>query len=298
MYDAIIVGGGPAGLSAALILGRCRRRVLLVDAGRQRNLSSAHMHGYLTRDGIPPSDFLETARAELAPYDVVLCNNTVREGRGFDGHFEITLDDGTRHEGRKLLLATGVSDQLPKVAGIEEFYGKSVHHCPYCDGWENRDKPLAVYGQERLGVGLAISLKSWTPDVVLCTDGPARLPAKDRERLKHHGIPIRKEKIARLEGANGQLRRIVFERGEALERAGMFFHTGQNQASHLPSDFDCTFDQKGAIETDRLEHTCVNGLYVAGDASRDVQLVIVAAAEGAKAAFAINTSLQDEENRI
>ncbi len=296
MYDAIIVGGGPAGLSAALILGRCRRRVLVIDAGHQRNLWSDHMHGYLTRDGIPPGDFLATARRELEPYGVVLCQNTVVAARKVGEHFEVTLDDGTRHQGRKMLLATGVTDRKPELDGIDDFYGKSVHHCPYCDGWENRDRPIAVYGQQRKGVGLAISLKTWSPDVVLCTDGPARLSAVDRERLHGFQIPVRKQKILRLEGKDGRLERIVFEAGEPLERAAMFFNTGQDQASTLPQDFHCNFDGKGAVETNRLEGTCVPGLYVAGDASRDVQLVIVAAAEGAKAAFAINCSLQDEEH--
>ncbi|MDQ6700075.1 MAG: NAD(P)/FAD-dependent oxidoreductase [Acidobacteriota bacterium] len=296
MYDAIIVGGGPAGLSAALILGRCRRSVLVIDAGRQRNLWSDNMHGYLTRDGIPPLDFLETARRELEPYEVVLCKNTVVAARKVAEHFEVTLDDGTRHEARRMLLATGVTDRKPELAGIDDFYGKSVHHCPYCDGWENRDRPIAVYGRQRKGVGLAISLKTWSPDVVLCTDGPARLSAADRERLDRFQIPIRKEKILRLEGNDGRLERIVFEKGEPLERAAMFFNTGQDQASTLPQDFHCNFDRRGAVATNRLEGTCVSGLYVAGDASRDVQLVIVAAAEGAKAAFAINCSLQDEEH--
>lgn len=296
MYDAIIVGGGPAGLSAALILGRCRRRVLVIDAGHQRNLCSGHMHGYLTRDGISPADFLASARRELEPYDVVLCQNTVVAGRCIKERFEVTLEDGSRHAGRKMLLATGVTDRIPEIAGINEFYGKSVHHCPYCDGWENRDRPIAVYGKQRKGVGLAISLKTWSSDVVLCTDGPARLSVADRERLSRFNIPVRKQKILRLEGKDGRLERIVFEKGEALDRAAMFFNTGQEQASTLAKDFHCTFNRKGAVETNRLEGTCVAGLYVAGDASRDVQLVIVAAAEGAKAAFAINCSLQDEES--
>ncbi len=296
MYDAIIVGGGPAGLSAALILGRCRRRVLLIDAGHQRNLCSGHMHGYLTRDGISPAKFLETARRELAPYDVVLCENTVVASRCVNKHFEVTLDDGSRHEGRKMLLATGVTDRKPEIAGFDDFYGTSVHHCPYCDGWENRDRAVAVYGRQRKGVGLALSMKTWTSDVVLCTDGPARLSAADRERLQRFDIPVRKQKILRLEGRDGRLARVVFEKGEALDRAAMFFNTGQDQASTLAKDFNCRFNRKGAVETNRLEGTCVPGLYVAGDASRDVQLVIVAAAEGAKAAFAINCSLQDEEH--
>ena len=146
------------------------------------------------------------------------------------------------------------------------------------------------------GLDWAVSLKTWSADVVLCTDGPARLSVADRERLQRFHIPVRKQKIRRLEGTKGRLERIVFEKGEPLERAAMFFNTGQDQGSTLPKDFHCEFNRKGSVETNRLEGTCVPGLFVAGDASRDVQLVIVAAAEGAKAAFAINCSLQDEEH--
>ncbi len=295
MYDVIIVGGGPAGLSAALVLGRSRRAVLLCDAGKQRNLWSDHMHGFLTRDGMPPCDFLEAARAELVPYGVEQRRVMVKGACKTDDHFTVTLVDGGELKSRRLLLATGVSDHIPKIAGIDELYGKSVHHCPYCDGWENRDRRIAVYGKQNKGVGLALSMLTWSSDIVVCTDGPARMSARVREQLKRHGIAIRKERIIRLEGDGSQLTKIVFERGDALDRDALFFNTGQNQACDLAQNFGCLFNHKGTVETNRFEGTNIPGLFVAGDASRDVQLVIVAAAEGAKAAIAINTSLQKED---
>src|SRR5687768_7612451 len=146
-YDVLIVGGGPAGLSAALVLGRCRRRVLVCDAGRPRNAASHGLHGFLTRDGIKPSEFLEIARQQLRPYDTVELKQTeVTSARRLANGFELTLANGESVSARKLLLATGVVDELPALDGLPDFYGRSVFHCPYCDGWEVRDQPLAIYG--------------------------------------------------------------------------------------------------------------------------------------------------------
>ncbi|MEP6714207.1 MAG: NAD(P)/FAD-dependent oxidoreductase [Terriglobia bacterium] len=291
-YDAIIVGGGPAGLSAALILGRCRRRVLLCDAGKQRNLSSHGMHGYLTRDGITPAEFLKIANAEIARYGVEVRRCMVKSGAKTDRNFEVVLEDDSRHFARRLLIATGVTDQLPAIGNVEDFYGVSVHHCPYCDGWEHRDGRVAVYSKKP---GLAFSMTTWSRDVVWLSDGPVRISITDREALKRRGILWRKDKIIRLEGAGKRLQRVIFENGGPLERDALFFSTGQHQTCDLALGFGCILNNKGTVDTDRWEMSGVPGLYVAGDASRDVQMVIVAAAEGVKAAFAINMSLQKED---
>ena len=293
MYDVIIVGAGPAGLSAALMLGRCRRTVLVCDTGRPRNAASEALHGYLTRDGIAPREFLQIARGELRKYETVeICDSEVVDAEcADDSQFHVTLASGERLKSRKLLLATGVVDHVPPVPGIAELYGKSVHHCPYCDGWEVRDQPLGIYGRGDRGLGLSLELIAWSRDLVLCSDGPCELDDEARGRLERNGITLREERITRLEGQDGILQYVVFENGARLARRALFFTTGQSQRSDLLTRLACEFTDKGTVRTGEYETTHLPGLFVAGDASRAVQWVIVAAAEGAEAAFAINTDL-------
>ncbi len=295
-YDVIVVGAGPAGLNAALLLGRCRRRVLICDTGRPRNAAAQALHGFLTDDGIAPAELLRRGREQLRRYETVeLRDIAVTNVTRADDRFEVTLGDRTRFSSRRMLLATGVVDLLPPIPGIEAFYGRSVHHCPYCDGWEVRDQPLAIYGRGASGRGLALELTAWSKDLVLCTDGPSGLTEEDLARLTRNGIAVREERIARLEGNEGMLERIEFVDGAALPRRALFFSTGERQHSDLPAKLGCDFTHHGAVRTTEYEATNVPGLYVAGDASRRVQLAIVAAAEGAQAAFAINTALLKED---
>jgi thioredoxin reductase len=299
MYDVIVVGAGPAGLSAALMLGRCRRSVLVCDNGHPRNAASRAIHGYLTRDGFPPRDFLRVSREEIQQYTTVVFRDvtvTSAECRT-DGRFHVTLEDGEIVQTRKLLIATGVRDHLPEVEGLRDLYGTSVFHCPYCDGWEVRDQPLAVYGKGEKGYGLALELIAWTADVLLCTDGPSEIDQEKLDRLARNGIRLREEPIRRLEGRDGRLERVVFDAGPAETRRALFFTTGQYQHSPLAVQLGCEFNDKGTVRTGRYETTHLSGLYVCGDASRAVQWVIVAASEGAEAAFAINTDLLKEDLR-
>ena len=296
VLDVLIIGGGPAGLSAALMLGRCRRRVLVCDSGHPRNEASHAMHGFISRDGMPPAEFLQIARDELNTYPTVALRKvTVRSAECRDGGFVTTLETGEQLRSRKLLIATGVSDNVPNLAGIGELYGRSVFHCPYCDGWEIRDQPIAIYGQGERGYGLSLELTAWSRDLVLCSDGPSGLEDHQLDRLRRSGIAIREDRIARLEGDAGILRRIVFTGGHSLERRALFFTTGQTQQSELAKGLGCSINDKGTVMTGKYETTHLPGLFVAGDASRAVQWVVVAAAEGAEAAFAINTDLIKED---
>jgi thioredoxin reductase len=252
------------------------------------------MHGYLARDGIHPSEFLKVAREELHHYGVEIKSGFV-ESAYFDADgYHLTLRGGERLDCRKLLLATGVRDELPDIPGVDEFYGRSIHHCPYCDGWEWRDQPVAVFGSAAAGTGLARSMLTWTRDVVLLTGGRP-LSQGASQRLQQVGISVRTSRIVKLEGRDGMLERIIFRDGSSIERRAIFFTTGQTQKSNLPAQLGCVFNRKGAVRTSRKEEAGRPGLYVAGDASHDVQFVIVAAAEGAKAAVAMNKEFEAEE---
>jgi thioredoxin reductase len=294
-WDCIVVGGGPAGLSAALMLGRCRRRVLLCDMGDQRNLRSPAMHGYLTRDGIAPAEFLRLARAELGRYGTVECRELeIVEAAREDGGFTLCAADGTLLNTRKLLLATGVIDELPALEGLDELYGTSVHHCPYCDAWEWRDRPLAAYGEGEAASALALSLTFWSREVLLCTGGSA-LPDGAVARLAAAGVKIREEPVVRLEGRGGKLERIVFASGEPAMKSALFVVAGQRQRSALAERLGCRFTDGGTVDTGTCEVTNVPGLFVAGDASKEAQFVAVAAAEGTEAGMAIHKALMKEE---
>jgi thioredoxin reductase len=266
----------------------------VLDTNQPRNGASRALHGFLTRDGVHPRELRRIGRQQLAPYKTVrLVNQEATHARCVRGGFEVVAG-AERLRCRKLLLATGVIDDVPPLKGLKPLYGRSVFHCPYCDGWESRDQPLAVYARSANGVGLAIELQLWSRDVVLCTDGVPLTPIHVA-RLRRHEIPWHRQRIDRLEGREGQLHRIVFADGQTLLRRVMFLNMGQRQASKLAERLGCRFTRRGAVRTGLYEVSDVPGLYVAGDASRLVQLAIVAAAEGAQAAFAINTALLKED---
>lgn len=296
LWDVIVVGGGPAGLNAALVLGRCRRKVLLFDDGKPRNAVSHALHGFLSRDGIAPAELRAIAGEQLAPYTSVVVD-VARTDTGFS----VRTGDGRSFRTRKLLLSAGVVDTLPDQPGFRELYGVAVFHCPYCDGWEMRDQPLAVYGRgDQKGGGLALEMTLWSRDIVLCSDGPSDLSAEYRQRLDRHGIAIREERIARLEvGSKVPYKAsfdIVFESGSLLRRAAIFFNTGRRQSTDLAARLGCDmYDPKGCTVGNDQQMTHVPGLYVAGDASRDVLQAIVAASEGSEAAIGINTALLHED---
>ena len=293
-YDVIIVGGGPAGLSAALVLGRCRRSVLVCDAGRPRNGSARALHGFLTRDGTPPHDFLRLGRDDLARYGIEVIHEKASEAEALgDGRFCVGLDDGRRFTARRLLLATGIRDRLPDIEGATDFYGRGLYHCPYCDAWEHRSRPMATYGKGSAAVGSAVALTTWSADVTACTDGEPISP-DERDWLGAAGVKLREEPVARLEGS-AVLEQIVFEDGPPLPCEALFFNTSRVQDSSLPRLLGCELDEAGEVVTASDQSTCVPGVYIAGDADGDVQFIVTAAAEGARAAVTINLALQEEE---
>jgi thioredoxin reductase len=299
VYDAIIVGGGPAGLSAALVLGRARRRVLVCDAGEPRNAPADAAHGVFTRDGTPPAELLRIGREQLAPYDSVeLLPAEVTDAAVRDGGFAITLGDGSTRTARKLVLATSVEDRLPDVEGMAALWARGVYHCPYCHGWEVRDQPLAVYADGEIAMHLAPLLRGWSRDLALLTDGPSELGGEERERLARLGIALREERIARLEADDHGLARVVFEEAEPLPRTALFVRTTQRPRSELAQRLGCTLVEDGMnaglIEVDDTKQTSVPGVYAAGDVTTPLQQVIVAAASGATVGAMVNSVLAQE----
>ena len=300
-YDVIVVGAGSAGLSAALTLGRCRRRVLVADGGAPRNAPSGGVHGFLSRDGIRPAELLRLGQAQLAPYPTVETHalKITSLTKQQDG-FRAAGTTGTGHAwagtARRVLLTTGVNDLLPPLPGFRELWGAGVLHCPYCHGYEVREQPLAVYGRGKTAVGLALLLTNWSPDIVVVTDGPGHLTRYARQRLRRHHISVREEPVARLVGnAKTGLRCVEFTDGTYLERKALFLHAPQEQRSPLASSLGARITGKGAVWVDKNAQTTVPGLYAAGDTTPGQQQALVAAAEGAKAAICLNEGLTKEQ---
>jgi thioredoxin reductase len=255
------------------------------------------MHSFVSRDGIDPSEFRAIARKQLARYKQVTFHaGKVTGARALpEQGFRVTIEGTAPVRCRKLLLATGVVDHLPAIEGIEDFFGVSVFQCPYCHGWETHGAPIAVYGRRQRGFEMARAMTAWTNDIVLCTDGPASLSSAAKSQLHRNGIQVRTNRIARLQGRRGQLKSIVFRDGTTLARTALFFDTPSTEQSNLARSLGCEFSAKGGIKCGEHEASSVPGVFVAGNITRDVQLAIVAAAEGAKAAFGINRALTRED---
>lgn len=298
MRDVVIVGGGPAGLNAALMLGRCKRDVLVLDAGRPRNARSRWVSGFLTRDGTKPDELRRIAGEELAHYPSVEVRDAeiVEAASRADG-FEVVLGTGERVSSRKLILATGLLNDVPDFPGARDFFGRGVYPCPYCDGWEHRDELIVAYGQGDAARGMALELTVWSRNVILLTHGSGGLDAAACGDLARQGIEVLDERIARLEGEpDGEgLRRIVLDNGRTIESRALFYAFDECRQSPLVGQLGCDVSEKGAVVTGHCEKTNVPGLFVAGDASRRVKFAVVAAAEGAMAAFAANTELLKED---
>lgn len=299
MHDVAIVGGGPAGLSAALTLGRVHRDVVVLDAGEGRNAPAEAVHNFLTNDGTPPDKLRSVGRDELARYPMVrIEQSTVRDARrgGTDG-FDLELTEGRVVRARRLLLATGLSDRLADIEGLAPLWGRSVFHCPYCHGYEVSGRSIAVIGSGSERARLAVHLSRFSDDVVLCTNGPGELDRPMHDALAAFGIRVRQEPIRRIEGAGHQLKQIVFDEREPLAREAAFVKTTLSQRSDLAERLGCAIFPDGIVEVDEFGSTSVPGVYAAGDMARRATVptpmasVVVAAASGNIAGSVIDQDL-------
>jgi thioredoxin reductase len=291
-HDVAIVGGGPAGLSAALVLGRARRRVVVVDAGAPRNAAATHMHGFISRDGLPPSDLLATARAEVRGYGVTLIEDTVVDA---SPGFTLELSDGRSIDARHVLLTTGAVDQLPNVDGARGRWGRDLLHCPYCHGWEVRDQPLGVLATGAESVEYAHLIRQWSDDVTFFTHD-ASITAAERATLEARGIEVVDGVVAGLEVEDDRLYGLQLADGHIVERVAVFFRPALGPHPHdLGGALGCDLLADGLLQVDALGRTSVPGVWAAGNAANPRAQVITAAGEGSAVAIAINTDLVKEE---
>jgi len=253
------------------------------------------MHGFISRDGVPPAEFAAAARVELSRYPSVAHEATEVRQASPDGNGFRVVTATRSVRARKLLIATGLEDQLPQIEGFEALFGISVFQCPYCDGWEFRDRPLAAYGKRGRGMEMARALTAWSRDIILCSDGPARFTREQKQHLAGNGIRLFEQPILRLEGEAGSLQYVHFRDGSRVQRDALYFDTASRGQSDLTQQLGCTFNRHGGVVCGKYEATAVPGVYVAGNIIRNVQLSIVAAAEGANAAFGINRALTRED---
>ncbi len=298
MFDVIVIGGGPAGLSAALVLGRQRRKVLIVDGGEVRNAPADEMHMYLSRDGFPPHELLALGRDELAAYPGIERRaDQVADVSGTVDDFTVTLADGSREHARRLILATGQLDEPYDIPGVRERFGRSVFHCPFCHGWEASGKTLAVLGRDVPQVMLGLYLADrYSDDVVVVTHGPHELPEEVTARLAAHGIPLRTEPLAEVTGELDGLR-LRFEDGSVLERQAIFHRAPTRQRAPFAERLGCELLDDGCVRVDEFQATTVAGVSAAGDMARlpalpdALTLVSQAAADGVRAAVWLEQGL-------
>ncbi|MEM1348536.1 MAG: NAD(P)/FAD-dependent oxidoreductase [Myxococcota bacterium] len=290
IQDVLVLGGGPAGLSASLYLGRARKTVTVLDAGSPRHAVSKGVHNFLTRDGMSPAELRTQAWSQMEAYPsvrrvVARVTALQRDDERWVAHTE----RGEAHSGRTVVLSTGVVDEHPNIPGFAERWGHAIHHCPYCHGWEMRDLPLAVLAGEEAAGHLAPLLLGWSSDVVVLTHG-AELSASTRSVLDVARIPVFESPVVRLEGEGRGLERVVLEDGTTLARRGLFVASPQHQVP-LVDGLGLELNEQGYVVVDDFGATSVPGIWAAGDVTSRAQQVIEAAAQGAKVAVAINAAL-------
>jgi thioredoxin reductase len=291
-YEIAIVGGGAAGLSAALVLGRARRRVVVIDAGEPRNAPAAHMQGFLSRDGMPPIELLQAGRAEVARYGVELFDGRVLDiGPGYT----VTLAGGRTLTARRILIATGVSDELPQIEGVRDRWGRDLLHCPYCHGWEVRDEPLGVLGTIAGSVQHALLVRQWSDDVVFFAHS-YELDPEERLQLDARGIRIEPASVVRLLVENDRLRGVELADSRIVPRAAVFVRPGNvPHDDGLLAALDCATNDAGFVTVDATWRTSNPGVWAAGNVVDPRAQVITSAGAGSAAAIAINADLVQED---
>ncbi|MCC3770800.1 NAD(P)/FAD-dependent oxidoreductase [Streptomyces sp. UNOC14_S4] len=295
--DVVIIGGGAGGLNAALVLARARRRVLVIDSGKPRNAPAREMHGFLSRDGMPPAELLATGRAEVERYGGRVVRGEVRaltrEGDGYGDGYAARLADGTTVRARRVVVATGLRDELPDVPGLRERWARDVLHCPYCHAWEVRDRPFAVFGGLPGSVHQALLVRQWSEDVSLVGGS---LSAEDRARLAARGVRIVEGEPVGLAVEDDALRGVRLADGTVVPCAALFVATRPVPNDALLTGLGCERDGNGGrVRVDASGLTSAPGVWAVGNVAEYGAHVVAAAAAGAKAALAVNMDLIEED---
>jgi thioredoxin reductase len=291
-YDVVVVGGGAAGLSAALLLGRARRRVAVIDAGAPRNAPAAHMQGYLSRDGMPPAEFLAAGRAEVARYGAALIEDTVVSA---EPGFIVRLGSGRVLTARRLLVATGTRDALPAIPGAPERWGRDLLHCPYCHGWEVRDQAIGVLGTQPGAVEHALLVRQWSADVIFF-EHTSVLTTAERAELAARRIRVVSGEVTRLVVKEDKLTGVELADGQVVPRAAVFIRPGnQPNDDGLLARLGCRLDDAGFPVVGGTGRTSASGVWAAGNAVNPRAQVITSAGDGSAAAMAINADLVTED---
>ena len=299
-YDVAVIGGGPAGLTAALWLARYLHSVVLIDSGDPRNWMTRGINGFLGQPNIKPAELRGKAREECRKHGVELVDGMVGSVYCNENNdFALVLEDHRQFQCSRVLLAIGIKDVWPDVPGLEHVFGGSAHVCPDCDGYEARDRKTVVIGQGRRAVGMALNLTTWTRQLVICTSGPDPKMTKDLlEKVDRLNIPILDQKILGLKSNNGAAKALELEGGMQLDCEKIFFSIAQYPADALGVQLGCEVDEHGQIIIDDAHHTSVKNVFAAGDIAPGPQLAIRAAAGGAVAALSIHKSLVPPERRL
>lgn len=292
MYDVIIVGGSAAGLSAALILGRFRRNVLICDHQKPRNAPAKKAHNFFTRDGTPPSELLRIGREQLQAYPTVEYRSTeIVKLNPIDTGFELQSADGTLLQAERILLATGVRDELPPIPGLAAYWGSGVHHCPYCHGWEVRDQQIVIIGDGEVISHLAPLLSSLSNDIAAIVENGAHPTTAERTMLAEMGVTLYEAPIESIVGDDQGLNGVRLQDGRFIPCQAIFIRPEPYQHSSLATDIGCQTDEHGSIKVDELGRTTVANIYAAGDMVMRFHQLVAASASGATAAGGINTDI-------